>query len=156
MTLPHCWVCGKRFNDLKVNPGPAMREEHHIIPRAYGGADGPTVSLCDLHHTTLHKIAVALKAGKSHYQLTAGHNPEQHGKLMLLATRVYEAEQATRNDPNKKTLLVLSLDGQLTRMVDDLKSVLPGVRGREAVARAAITSLWNRHFMGGNNGSGKA
>lgn len=149
IVLPHCWVCGAKFVE---HGGVEHTEHHHIIPRAYGGEDGPTVSLCERHHATLHKIALCLKTNKPYFTLTANHAPMQVKKLMYLATRVHEAEQATRNDPNKRTMLVLSMDGELTRMIEDLKSVLPGVRSREAVVRSAVVSLWNRHFMG----SGKA
>lgn len=152
LVLPHCWVCGSRFNDLQENAGPAMREEHHVIPRAYGGEDGPTVSLCDLHHATLHKIAVCMKTSKPYHQYTLKHSVSQKKKLIFLASKVYEAEQLTRNDPNKRTMLTLSLDGEMTKMIDDLKTVLPGVKSREAVARSALIALWNRHFMGPDKG----
>jgi hypothetical protein len=147
LVLPHCWVCETRFNDLKESPGDALREEHHVIPRAYGGTDGPTVSLCETHHGVLHKIAVALKTKKPYFNLTANHTPQQVKKLMYLATRVYEAELLTRNDPNKRIMLMLSMDGDFARKVDDLKRVLPGVKSRESAVRSAVLEAWSRHFM---------
>jgi hypothetical protein len=147
IALPHCWVCGALFIE---HGGVEHTEHHHIIPQAYGGADGPTVSLCEKHHQSLHKIALCLKGNKPHFMLLANHTQEQRTKLMFLATRVHEAEQLTRNDPNKRAMLVLSLDREMTKMIDDLKTVLPGVKSREAVVRSAVKSLWNRHFMGNN------
>lgn len=124
-----------------------MREEHHIIPRAYGGVDGPTVSLCEHHHATLHKMAVAMKANKPYFQLTANHTPLQLRKLNYLATRVFEAEQLTRNDPNKRNMLMLSLTPDRVKKIEDLKRVLPAARSREAVLFAALDALHSRFFM---------
>lgn len=145
ISLPHCWVCEAKFVGFG---GVEHIEHHHVIPQAYGGADGPTVSLCEKHHQSLHKIAVAMKAEKPHFQFLAGHSPEQQKKLMFLATRVYEAEQLTRNDPNKRAMLVISMDREMTKMINDLKVVLPGVKSRESVVRSALKALWNKHFMG--------
>lgn len=38
-----CWICGN-IDGL---------EEHHIVPRAYGGSKGPTVILCGLCHANI-------------------------------------------------------------------------------------------------------
>ena len=60
-----CWVCGVRFK-TSLPPGPATREDHHIIPRNAGGEDGPEVSLCERHHAIAHKIAYTIQ-GKKDY-----------------------------------------------------------------------------------------
>lgn len=145
--MQYCWVCGVRFNDLTTNPGPANREEHHIIPRAYGGSDGPVVSLCDSHHTALHKMAVALASGKPYFQHLNGHSRDQQNKLLFLATRVRDAEAATRNDPNKKASVVLSLDAATASKLDALKKVYPQARSRAGVIKVAIDVLYNRTFL---------
>src|SRR5690606_18118779 len=125
--------------------GPANREEHHVVPRAYGGTDGPLVSLCDGHHTALHKIAVALKSNKPYHQhLTR--DPEQDQKLMYLATVVVNAQAATTGDPNKKTMVVVSLDGVLAEKLKRLSKMYPQVGGRAALVKLAIESLYSKHF----------
>lgn len=144
--LEHCWVCSVRFRDV-VPPGPAHREEHHIIPRAYGGADGPTVSLCDAHHTLLHKVAVALINDKSTFTLLRTEPRENHMKVMWLASRVVNAHLATKNDPNKAASVMLTLNLKHRTMVDRLKKVYPKARGRAAVLEIALENLYRRHFI---------
>lgn len=128
-----------------------MREEHHIIPEAYGGTDGPLVSLCDTHHTTIHKMATALKKGKNPSHLLGTTNPEQVRKLMWLATRIQEAEERTRNDPNKRTTVVVNLDPEVRAALEALASVYPTQRGRPALIRTAILFLYRHHFQSLSN-----
>jgi hypothetical protein len=144
--LPHCWVCGVRFTDLTVNPGPAAREDHHIIPQAYGGTDGPLVSLCDSHHTAVHKIAVALKNQKPYQHLLGTYDQGQINKLLWLATRIQEAELATRNDPNKRMQVVVTLDGLMRAKLDALVNIYPSAKGRAELIRTAIEFLYTHHF----------
>lgn len=144
--LPHCWVCRVRFTDV-VPPGPAQREEHHIVPQAYGGTDGPTVSLCDGHHTVIHKIAVALKNGRPHQAHLGTYDPQQIQKLMWLATVIQEAEAKTRNDPNKRASVVVNMDAETRNQLDALASVYPEARGRAALIKTAIKALYSRHYM---------
>lgn len=145
ITLPHCWVCGRRFNDVEP-PGPAQREEHHVVPQAYGGTDGPTVSLCDGHHTAIHKIAIAWKQKKPHHQFLGTYDREQIAKLEYLAQVIFNAEQVTRDDPNKRLQVVLSLDSEMKTMLEALGRVYPGARSRAALIRTAIRELYLRHY----------
>ena len=88
-----CWVCGIRFKN-SVPPGPAMREDHHIFPRNAGGTDGPQASLCDRHHSCLHKIAQRLKARKDFKDLLVGESQLGAKRLLWLASCVVKAEAA--------------------------------------------------------------
>lgn len=146
MILDHCWVCGTRFVDARP-PGPALREDHHIIPRAAGGVDGPQVSLCDTHHTKLHKIALRLKSGKPHFDLLTGEDIERQKKLLWLAIRVHEAFNLTKDDPNKKALAILTLDRRRQQQIEQLKLIYPKAKSREAILDLALQSLYNRHFQ---------
>lgn len=47
IVLDGCWVCGL---------GSSL-EEHHIVPRTYGGSNGPTVTLCGICHTAIHNLS---------------------------------------------------------------------------------------------------
>lgn len=145
-TLPYCWVCEFRFSD-QTPPGPATREEHHIIPQAYGGADGPTVSLCSNHHSMLHAVAVALKGNKPYFDLIGGLTTEQQQKVMVLANYVYEAEQATRNDPNKMFLVSMAANRTQVAMIERLKKVFPKARSRQAVLAIALEHLYRSTFL---------
>lgn len=141
MILDHCWVCNTKF----APKGPAHEERHHIVPRAYGGEDGPMVSLCDTCHTRLHKTAVALSSNKPTYLLLQGLNPEAQKRIYYLASCVVNAKAATENDPNKKTMVTLQLSGQETQKLDQLKRAL-NVPSRSAVILAAVESLYKRTF----------
>lgn len=144
IVLDHCWICLARFLG---DGGTEPREDHHVIPEAYGGRDGPTVTLCDSHHTKLHKIAVALKAKKSAYPLLTGECSTHREKLMYLANQVYNAELQTRNDPNKAASVALTLKAAHKNMVDQLRPIYPAAKSREALILIAIEALHRRHFV---------
>jgi hypothetical protein len=143
--LDWCWVCERRFVDA-TPAGHVSRNEHHIIPRAAGGADGPTVSLCSDHHDALHKIALRLTSGKPYFDLLAGENEEQRKKLYWLATRVYNAFQAVKNDPNKKAAVMIMLDRRQQFMITQLSKVYPQAKSREDILNIALETLYTRHF----------
>lgn len=138
--LDHCWVCNAKFIGVG---GATSKEEHHIVPQAYGGSEGPTVTLCDSHHTKIHKIAVALKNKKPYSQLLLQESEVK--KLMWLANTIYKAELATRDDPNKATTVSLRLSNRHTQMVDHLQRVT-GKKSRGAVLLLALELLHSRHF----------
>lgn len=136
--LPHCWVCGQKF-------GPSVKQEdHHIIPRAYGGVDGPVVSLCDSHHTALHEIALKLYTKKSYFNLLTK-DKEVNAKLLWLATVAYNARLATENDPNKKPILMEPISRETFNKLLRLKQVFPKA-SRKQIVESAINNLYAKHF----------
>lgn len=141
--LQHCWVCETRFVG---HGGTEQRHDHHVFPRAYGGVDGPEVSVCDGHHSALHRIAEQLIHEKPYYQFLRGETPQRTQRLMYLATRIHEMYLITKNDPNKATSVSMVLNAKHKHMIDALKPVL-GVRSREAVLLKALETLHSRHFV---------
>jgi hypothetical protein len=139
-----CWVCETRFVE---SGGTEQCHHHHVIPQAFGGTDGPTVSLCDSDHNRLHRIAVCLKGGKPYFTLITGEKPEAIKKLLYLANAVYNAELATRNDPNKAASAMVTLNARHKAMIDKLKSINPKLKSREAVLLCALESLYSKHFI---------
>ena len=91
-----CWVCERAFTHNLTS------HDHHVIPRAFGGTNGPQVRICTSHHGLLHAVAQVLVAnGKvdiSDLDKTAA------ARLMFLATRAALAEMVTSNEPNKRVL----------------------------------------------------
>lgn len=144
--LPYCWVCGLRFSD-STPPGPGNKEVHHIIPRQAGGSDGPTVTICDDHHTKLHKIALRLKSKKAYFDLIQGETDTSKHKLLWLATVAFNAFEAVKNDPNKKLYLLMSISKEQQLMIDRLKIVYPHLKSKEAIVSFALQSLYNKHHM---------
>jgi len=143
IVLDHCWICNARFVG---NGGTAHREDHHIFPRAYGGVDGPTVTICDTHHSKVHPIAECLINEKPYFQWTKGEHVDRIPKLMYLATRIHQMHLLIKNDPNKATSVALTLTAANQKMIDALKPVL-GVRSREAVLLKALEIAYTRHFV---------
>lgn len=144
IVLEHCWVCQARFTEFG---GSAVVEHHHVIPQAYGGTDGPTVSICDSHHSKLHLIAVSMKASKPYFSNLTGESPDRIKKILYLANAVYSAELATRNDPNKAASAMVTLNAKHKQMIDQLKSVHPRLKSREAVLLYALETLHAKHFI---------
>jgi hypothetical protein len=138
--LDHCWVCTMKFGtSLK-------KEDHHIIPRAYGGVDGPQVSLCDSHHTAVHEIALRLYSKRSHFELLTT-DPEINKKLLYLATVAYNARIATENDPNKRQMILLTPTKEALRQLDKLKTVYGNRVSRQTLIERAIKNLYDKHFI---------
>ena len=142
MILDHCWVCNEKF----APKGTAQEEQHHIVPRAYGGSDGPIVSLCDTCHTRLHKAALCIEAKKPVFPFINGLTQDQQQRLLYLSTCVVNAKLATKDDPNKCAVVTLQLTKKETDCIDKLKKAL-GVKSRMAVIKAAIFAEYNRRFI---------
>ncbi len=136
--LDRCWVCSTKF-------GPNLAEErHHIIPKAYGGVDGPQVSLCSDHHTALHEVGKRIYAKKPFFDLLSK-DPTQDRKLVYLGTIACNARIATENDPNKRQMVILSLDRDHRAMLKALKKIFPG-RSQPTILEFALEHLYDRHF----------
>lgn len=137
--LPHCWVCSTPFS-------PSVKEErHHLIPRAYGGIDGPQVSLCDSHHSTLHEIALRIYNKRSHHDLLTK-IPAQDQKLLYLASIVYNARIATEGDPNKRQMILFSPNREVFEKLRTLKRLYPKL-SRQSLIEHAINQLYHKHFI---------
>lgn len=137
--LPYCWVCYRPF-------GPNLLEErHHIIPEAYGGTDGPQVSLCCDHHSLLHEIGLRMYASRPFFDLLSK-NEAQDKKLIYLATIACNARLLTENDPNKRQMVVVQLSGQQKQMLAALKGVFTKI-SQPRIMELALESLYDRHFL---------
>ena len=144
LQLEYCWVCKNRFTEFGGAPS-NFKHDHHMIPRAYGGVDGPTVSLCDSHHTTLHQVALKLYSGKPFGELLTG-NQEHNKRILWLSTLVVNARRLTENDPNKPMMLPLVADKALKDKLKKLKQVYPKT-SFPALIKYAIEQLYRRTFQ---------
>ena len=138
-----CWVCKRPFNHSLTH------EDHHIVPCAYGGTDGPQVRICSPHHTSLHTIALRLYSGKPYFDLLPSpltpFNSGVQERLLYLASVAYNARVAVENDPNKKRVLVLRLTRETNERLDKLKQIYRKI-GRERLVEIALKELFNKHF----------
>lgn len=114
--LDHCWICKQKFGSLGIE-----RHDHHIWPRAYGGEDGPIVSICTGHHDLLHGIAERVIAGNDYRDLeTKSLDEATKQRLLLLVRYVVKAYKTFGNDPNKLIKVGLSLPGDTHRKLREL------------------------------------
>ncbi len=128
--VTRCYVCGKSKG----------MHEHHVVPRAYGGLNGPTVDLCASHHTLIHTAALKGSVTKREAEY-AGHTEAQKAKLRELVTIIRKArvqskymrrpmvvqhtfspERATKFRELKRLLGASSLAQTLDRCVDTVYS----------------------------------
>lgn len=135
LRLDYCWVCFKDFVNLQV-------EHHHIVPRAYGGEKGPTVSLCCDCHTIAHKTADSLFSKGNPVVPLA--NPMARERALYLAQVICNARSAIENlnSENKRYVYSGFFDGKtharLVRLAAYLK--MP----QQKVIKYAINSLYER------------
>lgn len=108
LKLPYCWVCQLKLSDSGGHPS-CVRNEHHIVPRAYGGEDGPTVSLCSADHDLLHVIAEAMIARTSYEDLLSGFGRDKTLRILYLSSVIKKADAAIGLDPNKRFIVNLEL-----------------------------------------------
>ena len=144
LLFDYCWVCSKRFK-TSVPPGPANREDHHMVPQNAGGTDGPQVSLCDSHHTVIHKIAIRLKSGKQFKDFLNGEDKTSVKKLLWLATLIVKSERLVVNDPNKSFSSGISLSKTDIAMLNRLRKVFPK-SSRSDLLKAGLNILYKKYF----------
>lgn len=126
-----CYVCHSPFN--------GNIEIHHVVPRAYGGLNGPTVALCDSCHTRVHKLEKLICSNKTD---TFGLDKEAYNRLYSLALVIVRAKRMMKDDPNKVIKVILVLNQKEVRTLDKLKSML-GLKNRSDVYSYALKCLTN-------------
>lgn len=102
-----CFVCTCILADAGGDPG-NIRESHHVVPRAYGGEDGPQVPLCLAHHDLTHLVAVKMIACKDYHCLLPL-DPSHRQRLIALATLIKLAHSKFNQDPSKRLTLSIGM-----------------------------------------------
>lgn len=87
-----CVVCGRGGKIVALH-------NHHIIPRAFGGKNGPQITLCVDHHELIHDEAKKQIVTNPKQLLTKGF--EHVTILSYLINLIVNAEKKTTGDPNK-------------------------------------------------------
>lgn len=137
LLLDHCWICFEKR-------GKKNFEEHHVVPRSYGGENGPTVSLCCDCHTTAHKTADGLYAKAN--PLVPYKTIISRERCLYLAQTICSARSAIENinSENKRYVYSGFFDGKthskLVRLTEYLK--MPQAK----VIKFAIEQLYKRFF----------
>ena len=134
--LDYCWVCGARFTDSNPS-GMANKELHHVVPRAFGGLDGPIVSLCDTCHSKVHKLALMNSVD---YTIFNGLDKQAQSKLQYLASVIKNAKQMAGSDVNKLFPISFKITRKESEVLDKLK-IRYSLSSRAAVYKLALQKL---------------
>ena len=78
-----CIVCGCKES----------LHEHHVIPRAYGGTNGPTVILCANHHNLVHTLALK---PRNTWDIECAHVGNS-AKIKELSQLIVDAKRASKD-----------------------------------------------------------
>jgi hypothetical protein len=103
-----CYICGEE----------AAINEHHIVPQAKGGTEGPTVELCATCHLRVHSVAKAMVAGKPYREYASNLSSldaNQSERVLGLARIISLVD----NHETSRPVLMVVLDD--SRYMDALK-----------------------------------
>jgi hypothetical protein len=124
----NCYICGDKYG----------LHTHHIIPRAYGGTNGPTVTLCGGCHTLIHSIAVH-KNKEERNRMMQGHSERQKIKIIELVDIIRRARISSRQFKRPMTLQLI-LDAETATMLRQLKRMLGAKSLSQALFRCIRSS----------------
>lgn len=127
--LPYCWVC----------KNPSSLHEHHVVPQAYGGRDGPTVTLCASCHNGVHHVA----DGRDNMQPSYWVTHETLKKGSALVKIIKDSRVIASKSANKKVQVTLELTAEQAKMLDKLKVML-GESGRVSTLLTLINQEYQR------------
>ena len=144
--LSNCWVCGNLLLDSGGDPS-HLRHQHHVIPSAAGGIDGPQVSLDSAHHSLLHLVADKMMSGREWASLLEGLPRGDRDRLLYLSTRVVEAFKYSDGDPNKRVSITLSMSRRENAAVSSLAE-FHGL-SKTALIRKLLAEEYNLRFQPG-------
>ena len=112
-------------------------DEHHVIPREYGGIDGPTVHIDPAIHQAVHRyVNNPTKLAK----FLAHYGPDVRARVQLLVTAIKEA-QATLDKARTYTVTIELTKAEyekLTRLARDNKST------ETKIAKTLLSNLLSR------------
>jgi hypothetical protein len=104
--VDRCWVCNEVFPKYGGMVHGLVQEFHHPIPRAAGGTDGPTVSLCSGHHAIVHAVANRKLSNRNWDDLISvgrgSLSTEVISGIIRLADLLVRSTQHLSDDPNRR------------------------------------------------------
>lgn len=111
--------------------------EHHVIPQAYGGVNGPTVILCPDHHNEVHKIALAVIVAARSGKRVEPRMPPSVVKKKIFSQLVQAIVVAALKSPVREYTLPLKLNQEQRQLLGLLKTEL----GVSSLEKAMLTSF---------------
>lgn len=141
-----CKICGVGLRNDGLPTGNGLTVHyHHVIPQAFGGAKGPTVPLCSSDHNLLHAVALAMTSKKPWQSMVSELKPQHRKNVMYFSECVVRAFEATKNDPNKRVHVSMTLTAKTARRLDDLMKVL-NVTSRQAALERLIQDAHRKYL----------
>lgn len=138
-----CWICDEQIQLV----------EHHMIPRAYGGVNGPTVYICSNCHKNVH--AIESEIGSEPFQPDdvlemikdkLFYIPETHlTRAFICIKMIIQARDAVEGDPNKSVVFMDRFPPVVKNQLRALRTVYPKLN-QQKIVRLAIELLYSRHF----------
>lgn len=127
--LLRCWVCGSRDG----------LHDHHVVPQSCGGTNGPTVTLCAVHHNVIHSEAY-LKPDDRRFRGA----PAAVIKLAYLTQVIYNSYLAIQGQ-SKPVLKSFRLSVAHQKMWNAWRATHPTLKSDQAALEAAIEILYRQH-----------
>ncbi len=141
LKLDSCWCCVSKVS----------LDEHHVVPREYGGSKGPTVTLCGNCHKLVHRVASNVWSQRTKTDkktVVASRLKDYTGdkqKITYLVDVILRARAATATTPQQKAVnVVVKLNPDQRRRFQELKKVL-GKTNHDLVIHA-LNDLYQRTF----------
>lgn len=107
--VDRCWVCDRIFPEYGGEDSGLVQEFHHPVPRAFGGSNGPVISLCSGHHSNVHDVALRLAADAPSRDIVGHETPSNIARIYHLARIIVRAMETFGTDPNRKVPIHFSL-----------------------------------------------
>lgn len=103
-----CCVCRTRQPPFHI---------HHVIPRAFGGNNGPLVKLCNSCHEGIHDAAKKKADATAYAKMEGTKAPHWQQSLVrdaanTLIMLIIRAQEVADTSDNKTTVISLTLDGR--------------------------------------------
>jgi hypothetical protein len=113
------------------------------VPRAFGGENGPTVTICVDCHTLAHRLGEKFYSGK--WSKPAFTDPNMQSRLEYLGIVIANAQHAVEGDANKRVSYCGVFDGEAHSKLKRLCEYYG--RSQHKIILYAINELYNRTFV---------
>jgi hypothetical protein len=143
------------MNSCILTGRPDGLDEHHVIPRSYGGVDGPVVWLASDMHVEVHTQALALYRTKDEglIQYPSGLPDTSRDKFLYLVRTIVNAriayESAKKANKAPKQSVSFKLDIRRTKRVEELAQALNC--SQRHVMNMAIDRLYQKTLTARSN-----
>lgn len=165
---PYTWGIVIQSETCWVHLGRGSIEYHHIVPRAYGGENGPQVALCGNCHTGIHnlsfksllfdgqlagheKILSLTKEFASDWIPSSALKSKEQNRILVrawgLANVIFKSRKLVNTadeEGNKKIQFHTTFDGEENRMLKVLKTSY-GVN-QDQLIKLALRELYSRRI----------